>query len=312
MQAYRVAAATITATVLVLMVAGCRGDELLPQGDHYQYVVSDVRVPSNNMMARDDGLDLDGDGSIDNQLGYVFGTLAQNGLGVSDTAREALLRGGVLMLAELVTTGFETTRATGFTTYLGSDPDPAPCLDPARLETCGQHLLGQGRFTVDVGSTSDQAIGPIVDGVFLEAVGAMPVEIAIDSSAPIRLDLHGARVRLSPISESDVSGILAGGITQADIDGVVIPQAAAQIDRIVRTECAQPTGSAPCGCLANARADLLQKVFDSDDSCQVEVAELSSSSVVRSLLDPDIVIDGQRLMSFGVGTELATATFTLP
>ncbi|MBS1123786.1 MAG: hypothetical protein H6Q90_6014 [Deltaproteobacteria bacterium] len=307
MRAYRVGAASALA---VVWLAGCAGDDLRLDGVHYQYVVSELRVPTNAVTARENSLDLDGNDSTDNQLGQVFGALNQNGLGVGDTAREALLRGGLVMLADLETTDFENTKISGFTTYLGSDPDPAPCLDPARLESCGQHVLGQGHFSVDDSSASDHAVAPIVDGVFIDTVGVLPVEIAIDPSMPIRLDLRGARVRLSQLSEGHVSGILGGGITQADIDGVVIPQATAQMNRIVQAECAQPSGQPPCGCLG--RADLLQYVFDDDDDCQIEVGEISTNSLVRSLLDPDIVVDGQPLLSFGVGVELATATFTAP
>lgn len=301
---------------VVVLFAGCTwgwgGDDLRLEGDHYQYVVSELRIPSNNTSARTDGLDLNGDKTVDNQLGMVFGTLSGQGLGVGDTASEALLRGGLVMLAELQTTGFETTEISGFTTYLGSDPSPAPCLDPARLETCGQHLLGEGSFSVDLGTGSDQAIGPIAGGVFLDLVGVMPVEIAIDPTAPIRLDLHGARVRLSQISEGHVSGILGGGITQADLDGVVIPQATAQIERIVSAECGQPAGVPPCGCLSGGRAKTLQSLFDDNDNCEITVHEVATNSLVESLLSKDIRIDGQELLSFGVGIELATATFTVP
>ena len=299
---------------MVLMSTGCSwgGDDLRLEGDHYQYVVSELRVPTNNTMARTDGLDLNGDKTIDNQLGMVFGTLSSMGLGVGDTASEALLRGGLVMLAELQTTEFETTEISGFTTFLGGDPSPTPCLDPARLETCGQHLLGQGSFSVELGTASDQAIGPIFSGTFLNFVGVMPVEIAIDPTAPIRLDLHGARVRLSQISEGHVSGILGGGITEADIDGVVIPQAAAQMDRIVSAECRKPAGVPPCGCLSGSRAKTLQMYFDADRNCQVAVDEVARNSIVQSLLSTDITVGGEHLLSFGVGIELATATFAAP
>jgi hypothetical protein len=307
MTAYRLVAASLTAW----MVAGC-GDNVRLEGERRQYVVSELRIPGSTTTARQDGLDLNGVAGVDNQLGLVFGLLEQHGLSVAGTAREALLRGGLVMLAELQTPSFVHAEVAAFTSYLGGDPSPAPCLDPARLETCGQHLLGDGTFSVEETSIADQALGSIDAGVFSHAVGSLPVEIAIDAGTTIRLDLHGARVRLSQISERHISGVLAGGITQADIDGIVIPQALAQIDRIVRAECGQTAGAAPCGCIDGSRADLLQDLFDEDHDCQVELREVARNSLVVSLLTPDVTLDGQPLLSFGVGVELTTATFPSP
>jgi len=84
-------------SMLAVLIAACGGgDEVRVEGAHYQYVVSDLRIASNTETARATGLDLDGDVTVDNQLGQVFGTLQQMGLGVGDTAREALLRGGLI------------------------------------------------------------------------------------------------------------------------------------------------------------------------------------------------------------------------
>lgn len=297
------------AVILALMAIGCGDNDQRVEGDHYQYVVDELRVPSNNLTARESALDLDGDGIVENQLGQIFSLLHQFELGVGDTAREAVLRGGLVMLAELVTMDFEDSKLSGFTTYLGGDPVPAPCLDPARLETCGQHLLGQGTFSVEDGSASDRAVGKIVDGVFENAVGALPVELVIDPTMPIRLDLHAARVRLTQMSEGHISAIIGGGITKADVEGVVIPQAVAQMVRIVDAECAQPDGAAPCGCVRGSRAQLIQDSFDSDDNCTISIAELSSNSIVRGLIASDIRVDGENLLSFGIGVELTSATF---
>jgi hypothetical protein len=115
------------------------------------------------------------------------------GLGVTGTAEEALARGGLIMLADLQTTGFRDTTNTGLTMYLGGDPSPAPCLDPAQLETCGQHLQGGAQFSVDDSSSSDLALGPIKNAAFLAGMDRLPIEIVLDPTAPLRLDLHGAR-----------------------------------------------------------------------------------------------------------------------
>lgn len=297
------------AVLIAMLLVGCGDNELTLDGPHYQYVMSDMRIPVNNNAAREDGLDLSGDGTVDNQLGMVFGTLKSMGLGVDGTAREALLRGGVTLLADIQTLDFENIDLAGVTTYLGRDPSPAPCLDPTRIETCGQQLLGTGRFSIESGSDSDHGTGAISKGVFSAAVGVLPVQIALDVNAPLRLDLHVARIKFTSISETGFSGVIGGAITKADVDRVVIPQAATEIARIVAAECGQPGGILPCGCIDGGRAEILQNFFDLNKDCMVALDEVATDGLVRALLSPDVGKNGRDGLSFGVGVEFRRATF---
>ncbi len=298
--------------LVALALSGCffDSDEPLPplEGDIYQYVVSDLFVPINNTQAREFGLDLDGNTTIDNQLGMVFGTLESVGLGTASTAHEALLRGGVVLLAELQTTSLDDADDAGLTTFLGGNPVPDACIDEADLSTCGQHLKGTGQFTVDLDSASHQARAPIADGRLVGATGIMPVELAISIAGIIRLDLRGAKVKLTDITPDGARGVLAGAIAPIDIENVVIPEAAQQIARIVADECTgQPIGDSPCGCRDRSRA--LERAFDTNNDCRVDLREVSESSIASALLAPDVKVHGQMMLSFGVGVELARATF---
>lgn len=300
------------AVLLLASLSGCFFDaeEPLPplEGDVYQYVVSDLKVPTNNTEARELGLDLNGDDTIDNQLGMVFGTLETQGLGTASTAREALLRGGLIMLLEVQATALDNADDAGVTTFLGDDPVPNACLDDANLATCGQHLKGTGSFSIDRETASHQARGPIDDGRFLESTGIMPVELAISLAGVIRLDLRGARVELTELTPDGAHGVLAGAIAPIDIDGVVIPEATQQIERIVTTECTGTrTATNVCGCKDRSR--LLEDLFDVNRDCHVDVDEVATNSLVQSLLSPDVRVHGTNMLSFGVGVDFARATF---
>lgn len=300
------------AVVALATLSGCffdSEDKPLPplEGDIHQYVVSDLKVPKTNAEAREFALDLNNDDRADNELGMVFAVLENEGLGTASTAREALLRGGLLMLAEIQTTSLEDADDAGLTTFLGSDPVPDACTDDANLATCGQHLKGTGHFTVDVDSASHQARGPITGGGFLGDTGIMPVEFAISLAGVIRLDLRGAQVKITQISETGAHGVLAGAITHTDVDEIIVPEAQQQIDRIIVTECTGPTSPGNCGC--SGRSQLLQELFDADKDCRVDVQEVATNSVVQSLLAPDVRVHGQEMLSFGVGVEFARATF---
>jgi len=298
------------AVLLAILLVGCGTDPApVPTGPHTQYVMRDLIVPPTNSAAREYGLDLNGDRAIDNQLGLVFATLKSLGLGVDATAREAVVRGGMTLLVDLQTPDFTASELAGVTTYLGTDPSPTPCLDPARLDTCGQHLLGTGHFTIVPGSASDLGMAPIAAGKLLADVGALPIEIALDPAAPLRLDLYGARIELTGISAQGFRGVIAGAIHDDDVQRVIVPQAAHEIQRIVAAECKQPLGAAPCGCIGSSRADLLQDYMDVNNDCEVTLAEVQHSGVVESLLAPDVRVQGEDGLSFGVGIVLVPATF---
>jgi len=294
--------------LIAMLLAGCADEPApVPEGPHYRYVMSELKIPVNNNDARAYGLDLNNDGVLDNQLGMVFGTLSSLGLGVDGTAREAMLRGGINLLVDLQTVDFGSADVSGVTTYLGSNPSPAPCLDPADLSTCGQQLKGTAHFSIEPDSFSDVGVASVEDSVLLADVNRLPVKLALDVTAPLRVDLHGARVKLTGLSETGFRAVIAGAIKIADVDRVMIPQAATEMNRIVTTECGQPSGVAPCGCLGRSR--LLQKQFDKNLDCAISVDEVRKDDLVTALLAPDVTIDGEKQLSFGVGIELVRATF---
>lgn len=297
---------------LVLLSACTEPPPLEPEGPHYQYVVSALHVAGTNTEAREFGSDLNGDRVVDNQLGMVFATLQSMGLGVGDTADEALLRGGLVMLADFQTLAFDTTEASAVRTYLGHSPAPAPCIDPADLTTCGQHLRGTGQFLVQEGTSSDLGIAPIIDGRFSATVDQLAVQVAIaDPEDPFALDLHGARMRMSSISPAGANAAIGGAITRADIENVIIPVAAAQIDRIAVRDCTRV--DLTCNCVPDSNGKTLLGFFDIDPrDCRVSVEEIAENSLVDSLLSPDVTIDGEPMLSFGLAVELASATFLEP
>src|SRR6478672_5419835 len=129
------------ASALTSLVACGGGDDgtTPPSGPHYGYVASEVTVPANNSQAREIGLDLNGDKTIDNQLGMVLGTLAGQGFKVKDTLDLAVADGDIVLLLDMQTPSFDSTTGAGLTIKLGDAPSVEPCTDPANptVPTCG-------------------------------------------------------------------------------------------------------------------------------------------------------------------------------
>ena len=79
----------LAAALMPVSLVACGGDDgggnVTPEGTHYHYVANQVFVPTSNTQARDYGLDLNADGTADNQLGMVLSTLAGMGFDIQAT-----------------------------------------------------------------------------------------------------------------------------------------------------------------------------------------------------------------------------------
>ncbi len=291
--------------------------------DHY--IIDHEIVPQNNSQARTYGLDLNNDGTVDNQLGMVFGSLATMGFDSQTSAQTAVDRGVTLLLFDLATTDFTTATGAAGTTYYGASPCPDPC-DGASDTTCRHHLTGSGDFTIATSSPRDTPlVGNAAAGTFDLGPGHLGIEVAaIEPATPLVLSLIGARVRLSGANATGItSGILAGAVTQSDVMNVLEPQMAMQFQAIVyRDCCGQPTspggatcnpnGSPACGCTSNSQGASVINLFDtSPKDCMISTSEVQNNSLIQSLLAPDVTVEGQQALSLGIGITAVAASYAL-
>lgn len=282
-----------------------------PSGPHYTYVASKAAVPTNNTQARDFGLDLNDDGQVDNQLGMVLGTLAGQGFEVQGAVDEAVLTGDIILLLDLQTPSFSSTTGAGLEVKLGATPTPAPCTNPDDITTCGKHLDGNGTFTIAAGSPPNAGVtGKIAGGVFTGGPGDISLQIALGAD-PIQLDLIGARAKATTISETGIgSVILAGALTQEDLDTKVIPAVHSQLEPLITRDCLDLATPPDCGCGANSTGKTILGLFDTTPKdCTVSIEEIKTNSLIQSLLAPDVTIDGVEALSLGIKVEATKATF---
>src|SRR5512132_4527035 len=119
----------LAAAVLPMSLVACGGDDgqPVPEGMHYHYVANKVFVPTSNTQAREYGLDLNADGTVDNQLGMVLSTLAGMGFDIQATIDTAVAEGSIILLADFQTKDFTNTTAAGIQVFLGDNETPAAC-----------------------------------------------------------------------------------------------------------------------------------------------------------------------------------------
>jgi hypothetical protein len=281
----------------------------MAQGTHSHYVVDKVNVPTTNMQARMYGLDLNGDGSVDNNLGMVMSTLASMGADLQGLTDHAVDTGTILMLADVQTTAFDHALSAGFTTYVGQNPMPAPCAS-AQDTVCRHHLTGTGTFDVAAMPRDPALVGDFVASVYTGGPGHLPIEVTFLGNMPVTFDLIGAKTQLSGSATAITNGILAGCVTENDINTKVYPGLAASFTADIAANCTMLQNPPSCGCASGSTEATLLSLFDTNHDCAISASEISSNSLVMSLFAPDLTIEGQQCISFGVGFTAVPGTFT--
>ncbi len=287
----------------ICLLAACGdsgGGMITPEGPHYQYVVSKALVPTNNNQAREYGLDLGSaksskpDGTVDNQLGMVLGTLAGMGFDIQTTIDTAVNHGSIILLVDVQTKSFMSSSAAGLQVYIGANPSPAPCTD-ANDMTCGHHLQGTGTFSIAPNSPMDAALGgKIVNGTFNGGPGSLSLQIALGGTDAIQLDLLNARAKASTISDTGImTANFAGALSQTDLNGKVIPAIQKQLGPIIMRDCKMLTSPPDCGCASGSTGKTILGLFDGDiqgsaKDCMVSVEEIQMNQIIKSLLAPDV------------------------
>jgi hypothetical protein len=320
----------LAAAVLPLSLVACGGGDdgqPVPEGTHYHYVINQAFVPTTNTQAREYGLDLSGDGQVDNQLGMVLSTLAGMGFDIQATLDAAVAEGSIVLLVDFQTKDFTNTTAAGIQVFLGDNPMPAPCnagetYDDVTKMGCKRHLDGAGMFTIDASSPTNAALGgKIVNGTFTGggSTSDLSLQIALGGTEAIQLDLIGARAKASMISETGIGMgtnggvVLAGAVTKEDIDNKVIPAIQAQLVPIIMEDCPMPTMPPGCGCMADSTGKTILGLFDTNPKdCAVTVDEIKNNSLIVSLLAPDVTIEGKMALSLGIKGTAVKGAYTVP
>ena len=325
----------LLAAALVPSFVACGGDDggnVIPEGTHYHYIANKVLVPTTNTQAREYGLDLNGDKTVDNQLGMVLSTLGSMGFDIQATLDEAVATADIVLLVDFQTKDFTNTTAAGIQVFLGDKNmvTPMACntgevYNETTNTGCGHHLGGTGMFAVSASSPTNASLGgKIVNGTFNGGPGSISLQIALGGTDAIQLDLIGARAKGSSLSDASLGtgtsgGVVFGGaITKSDIDNKVIPAIQAQIAPIIAEDCTMPTMPPGCGCMADSTGKTILGLFDTklaDGSegkdCAVSVDEIKTNSLIVSLLAPDVTINGKEALSLGIKATAVKGDFAV-
>lgn len=275
-----------------------------------QYVLDDVRLPADATEAAAYAFDLDGDASADNGVARVLAAYAAMGFQNQQVLDVWLARGQAIMLAQLGAEDFTNDADATFALYHGAQPMPPACAGPG-FTNCGKHLLGTGSFIVD-GAPVPALGGAIANGVLAAGPGPLAVQFSLGYSPPIRVQLVGARVELTPTGTT-LAGKIGGAIPQSEITANVLPALRESFATAVYLEC-DPFGDPPaCDCAAGGLGEKVIGQLDTAPAdCGISLAEVQADVATAALLAPDVVVDGQPALSIGLGVTAVHGTFAVP
>ena len=285
-------------------------DAPAPPANAHRFVVDHEHLPTNNNEARMYGLDLNGDATVDNQLGMVIATFSGMGLSTQPGLDHAIDTGAIEILADVEAADLTTAAQATVALFDGTNAMPAPCHGSGDT-TCRHHLAGTATFDVASTSAHDTPLaGAIVAGVLDAGPGTLHLRTMI-LGAPVDLQLIGARVRLTQPSDTGImTGIIAGAITQTEIDASLIPALQAAVTAQIAVDCSALTTPPGCGCADGSTGKTFIALFDANQNCAVTTDEIKNNSLIMSLLSPDVTIDAMPALSLGVGVSAVHAAFT--
>jgi hypothetical protein len=329
----------LLSSVIALHAGACGGggddddvQTVNPMGTAHTYVVDRVILPTKSGEGAKYGLDLDGDNHVDNALGSILSALSSaagsGSLNLQSSIEDTVNQGTIILLANLKATDLNMATGVALQVYVGANANPPPCTDPANptTATCRKHLAGTASFGIAVDSPMNaQIVGKIIGGEFNGGPGTVTLEITLSATAgkPIQLDLIGARSKLRGITADKIgsdaaTGIIAGAVTQGDLDGKVLPAVHDTVSGQITRDCTMLTAPPGCGCKSGSTGATVISLFDkAPANCEITLEEIKNNDLIKTLLAPDVMLKDATgatvpALSVGVGVTAVKGTFTPP
>ena len=261
-----------TSVALILIACGDNEPIEPPTGEVRTYLMTEQLLPSSNTQVREHAVLFDtADGPIAmNQLGQVFASIRSRMIDAGAQSTKQIATGELAVVAEVQ---FPEDATQGIAIEL--DPTHEPLVG---VPTEQPLVLGPGEANIEL-------------GLFGEIV---PV------------DLIGARVRLTTMNETQITGSIGGALQQPTIDRM-IASFERYLDAWIARDCTgTPSTIHRCGCAHTVEVeyevDYWLDLFDANArDCVLTFDEIAKNSLITSLLTPDVTIEGKRALSFAFG-----------
>jgi hypothetical protein len=159
------------------------------------------------------------------------------------------------------------------------------------MTDCRHQFDGNATFTVAANSPTNAPLaGAIVNGTFKAGPGDLVLQIALSSTAPITLNLHGARIQATSITADGMTAIVGGAVLADELNSSILPAIEAQLPPILARDCGHTgAGVDRCGCDSGSTgAEIITLLDTAPMDCMIEPKEVTSNGVISTVLMPDI------------------------
>ena len=269
------------------------------------YVFNKLILPADSAQTQKFAIDFDKDGTPDNQLGAILSALAgaTQGLALQDSVDAAMNQGTTIILLKVQGGDFSNAPKAAAQAWIGQKAECCPTdkTDPVKCaaEAATTCFKGSFEFTKDPVSPSDALFGGAItggEGTFGPA--KLTITLPLTDAGAITVALQKAQFKVTFAGDKITGGVLAGGITEDDLNKQVIPGVAKLMDNTV-----QDPGT------STSTKDQILQFFDADKDGKITEAEVKANALISAFLAGDVDVDGDGTLelSLGVGFEAVGA-----
>ena len=277
----------------------------------HRFVIEAFQIPANNTQALENGLDLDGNGVIDNQIGEVLATFAAMGIDTKPATKAAVDRGTSITLVELRATDVAASTNADVALFTGMSPSPMACAN-ANDPVCRHHLDGMATIVAATAPVNPPLVGDFVAGTLIAGPGQLAVDLVLRGGGLARFALIGAKIRVTGVTDAGARLIIAGAATRDEVESKIYPAIRLEAMSAMTRDCTNTTPPA-CGCQTSSIGATYATLFDTaPENCVISPEEIAGNALISSLFEPDVMVGNVMATSFGVGATAVKATFTPP
>lgn len=268
-------------------------------GDAHDFLVSELYIPDSSTTAKENGVDLNGDGVIDNKLGSIISLIASQGgdFDVNTSVNEEIAEGSLLLVGRVYVDQF------------GNDDEVlAQVLQATVVGGATPIFDGNDEVALDPNTPQDLFLcGRIVNNNLEAGPDSLGIVFPIPEIGTLDITLERAQLIGQTTADGMVDVMLGGGLSKEEIETNLYPTVLDWINSEIE---ADPTGS-----MATTVLDLLDNNCEptlpgcdpaptgcAEDSV-IHVDELKCNALLNSALAPDVDIDGdgvKDLISLGL------------
>jgi len=292
--------------------AGCDLSTITPQGSPAEYLVSAFRVPTSASEAGEVGVDLDGDGTIDNRLGEVVGMFASQA-DPNSYINYDIANGDMVLLGRFYVDQYPDDDLVLIQLFEG-----VPTADPPTFD--GTDVL---RLAPDY--PKDLFLcGELSGGLVDAGPGTLLVPFPLPGLDTVFVTVHQTRMEGEITADSWTDMMVGGGITRGELETTVLPAVADYLNRVIEGDPEGDTAGQLLGFFDGQCSDLVEGcegVTPEEGECVyneptepgpwITVTEVRCNLLFDGVMQPDVDSNGDGvadLVSLGIRVDAVHAT----